>query len=66
MVAKNTKGGLGFVGALVIILEIVALIVVKVFSITYYIFKYLLAICPNPDGDVFTGTCFIGGPRIGI
>ena len=61
MVSKKIQKG-GFVGALTKILEVVALIVVKVFTGLFYVVKYLFAICPNPDGDVMSGTCFVGGP----
>lgn len=60
MVSKNIqKGGWG---GLTKILDIVLIIVVKVFTGLFYVFKYLFAVCPNPDGDVFTGTCWVGKP----
>ena len=61
MVVKKIQKG-GFLETLSKSFEIIALIAFNVLRGTYYVFKYVFAICPNPDGDVFSGTCFVGKP----
>ena len=62
MVSKKIqKGGVG-VEAFVEVLKVIGNIAVAIFKALFYVFKYLFAVCPNPDGDVKSGTCFVGKP----
>ena len=61
MVSRKIQKG-GFVDALVDVLKVVGNVVVAVFSGLFLAFQQLFAVCPNPDGDVKSGTCFVGKP----
>ena len=58
-VKKIQKGGV--IEALSKLFEIIGIIVFNVLR-NIFVFKYIFAVCPNPDGDVFSGTCFVGKP----